>query len=139
MEINSIVILTLNSPKEKIWGQLQALHPAGVTVRGIDINSFDDFVRQIINREDAIVGMATIFFPCTGWSASRPTSPAARCLRSPTASFRKPALRSRNISVSISPACEGTPGELDRGPSVDVSPSRGPSPKFERLVARPLC
>lgn len=63
MEINSIVILTLNSPKEKIWGQLQALHPAGVTVRGIDINSFDDFVRQIINREEAIVGMATLFFP----------------------------------------------------------------------------
>lgn len=63
MEINSIVILTLNSPKEKIWGQLLTLHTAGVTVRGIDINSFDDFVRQIINREDNAVGMSTIFFP----------------------------------------------------------------------------
>ena len=63
MEIDSIVIVSLNSPREKIWGQLQALHPAGVTVRGIEINSFDDFVRQIINREEAIVGMATLFFP----------------------------------------------------------------------------
>jgi hypothetical protein len=63
MEINSIVIVSLAGPKEKVWGQLVTLHSAGVTVRGIAIESFDDLLRQIINREDTSVGMATVFFP----------------------------------------------------------------------------
>jgi hypothetical protein len=63
MEINSIVILTLTSPKEKIWGQLVALNPAGVTVRGLELESFDDFLRQIAGQEEATVGLATVFYP----------------------------------------------------------------------------
>ena len=63
MEINSIVILSLSAPKEKIWGQLVALNSAGVTVRGIDIASFDDLLRQIINQEENTVGMALLFYP----------------------------------------------------------------------------
>ena len=63
MEINNIVILSLASPKEKIWGQLLQLDTKGVTVRGIEINSFDDFVRQIVGREDCTVGMTQVFYP----------------------------------------------------------------------------
>jgi len=63
MEINSIVILSLVSPKEKIWGQLLLLEPKGVTVRGIELDSFDDFQRQIVNQEDNTVGMTTAFYP----------------------------------------------------------------------------
>ena len=63
MEINSIVIVSLAAPKEKIWGQLLGLSAAGVTVRGIQIDSFDDFVRQVLNQEEATVGLTTAFFP----------------------------------------------------------------------------
>lgn len=63
METNTIVIVSLTAPKEKIWGQLVALNSAGVTVRGIDIFSFDDFLRQLLDREEATVGMATVFYP----------------------------------------------------------------------------
>lgn len=63
MEINSIVIMSLTGPKEKIWGQLLALSAAGVTLRGIELDSFDDFVRQILNPEEATVGMTTVFYP----------------------------------------------------------------------------
>jgi len=63
MEINSIVIVSLTSPKEKIWGQLLLLEAKGVTVRGIEIDSFDDFLRQIVNQEDTTVGMTTVFYP----------------------------------------------------------------------------
>lgn len=63
MEINSIVIVSLISPKEKVWGQLLGLNSAGVTLRGIDLSSFDDFLRQLLDREEATVGMATIFYP----------------------------------------------------------------------------
>jgi hypothetical protein len=63
MDINSIVIVSLVSPKEKIWGQLLSLESKGVTVRGIELESFDDFLWQIVNREDTAVGMTSVFYP----------------------------------------------------------------------------
>lgn len=63
MELNSIVIVSLHDPKEKIWGQLIALTQGGVTVRGIDLNSFDDFIRQVLDPDGGPVGLATIFYP----------------------------------------------------------------------------
>ncbi len=63
MDINSIVIVSLTAPKEKIWGQLLALNAAGISVRGIELESFDDFLRQIIEQEETTVGMATVFYP----------------------------------------------------------------------------
>ena len=63
MEINSIVIVSLVSPKEKIWGQLLQLESKGVTIRGLELDSFDDFVSQIVNQEDTTVGMTKVFYP----------------------------------------------------------------------------
>ena len=63
MQLNSIVIVSLNSPKEKIWGQLLMLEGQGITVRGIELDSFDDFIRQIVGQEETTVGMATVFYP----------------------------------------------------------------------------
>jgi hypothetical protein len=63
VDLNSIVVVSLHSPREKVWGELLALNPAGVTVRGIDLNSFDDFVRQILHPEGDRVGLPTLFFP----------------------------------------------------------------------------
>ena len=63
MELNSIVIVSLVSPKEKVWGQLQGLNAQGATVRGIELDSFDDFLRQIVAKEEATVGMTTVFYP----------------------------------------------------------------------------
>ena len=63
MEVNSIVIVSLATPREKIWGQLLRLDSAGVTVRGIDLASFDDFLLQLLNHEEGAVGPATVFYP----------------------------------------------------------------------------
>ena len=63
MEVNSVVIVSLATPKEKVWGLLLALNAAGITVRGIQLDSFDDFIRQILDREEASVGPATVFYP----------------------------------------------------------------------------
>jgi len=63
VEVNSIVIVNLISPKEKMWGQILLLEPKGVTVRGIDLDSFDDFIRQVIRQEETAVGLNTVFFP----------------------------------------------------------------------------
>src|SRR5271170_6306693 len=63
MEINSIVVVSLHTPREKVWGELLALNTAGITIRGIDLNSFDDFVRQVLHPEGERVGLPTVFFP----------------------------------------------------------------------------
>jgi hypothetical protein len=63
VEINSIVIVSLISPKEKIWGQLLLLETKGVSVRGIELEAFDDFIRQVIQQEETAVGLNTVFFP----------------------------------------------------------------------------
>ncbi len=48
MEPHSIVVVSLHSPKEKLWGELVDVSNSGVTLRGIDLSSFDDFVRQVV-------------------------------------------------------------------------------------------
>jgi hypothetical protein len=63
VELNSIVIVSLTSPKEKIWGQILLLEAKGVTVRGIGIEAFDDFIRQVIQQEETGVSLNTVFFP----------------------------------------------------------------------------
>jgi len=63
MEIHSIVVVSLHTPKERIWGELLDLNPSGVTVRGIDLESFEDFVRQVRDPESVQVGPPTLFFP----------------------------------------------------------------------------
>lgn len=63
MQLHSIVVVSLHSPKERIWGELLELNPGGVTIRGIDLNSFDDFVRQVLDPEGDRIGLPTLFFP----------------------------------------------------------------------------
>ncbi len=57
----AMVLLALGGPREKFWGQLLALTQAGVSVRGIDLESFDDSVAMIKAGEPFTPG--TIFFP----------------------------------------------------------------------------
>jgi len=63
MEPHSIIVVSLHSPKEKIWGELVQISTAGVTVRGIDLASFEDFVRQVRDPESEDIGLPTLFFP----------------------------------------------------------------------------
>lgn len=63
MQLHSIVVISLHTPKERIWGELVEMNAAGVTVRGIDLNSFDDFIRQVRDPEGDRIGLPTLFFP----------------------------------------------------------------------------
>jgi hypothetical protein len=63
MDLHSLVIVSLHTPKEKVWGELLAIHPAGITMRGVDLNSFDHFIRQINEPEGERTGLPTVFFP----------------------------------------------------------------------------
>ncbi len=63
MEINNIVIVSLASPREKVWGQLTGMRIEGVTIRGIELGSFDDFIRQVASRDENTMGMTEVFYP----------------------------------------------------------------------------
>lgn len=63
MEPHAIVVVSLHSPKERIWGEMSDLSNAGVTMRGIDLASFDDFVSQVLHPEGDRIGLPTLFFP----------------------------------------------------------------------------
>jgi hypothetical protein len=63
MEPHSIVVVSLHSPKERLWGELLDISNAGITIRGIDLSGFDDFVSQILHPEDDRIGLPTLFFP----------------------------------------------------------------------------
>jgi hypothetical protein len=56
------VIVNLHSPREKMWGILRELNAAGVFVRGIDLNTFDDWVQMIV-RGERNMGLTHVFFP----------------------------------------------------------------------------
>lgn len=58
----SAIVVNLQSPKEKVWGILLSLHASGLTLRGIELNSFDDWSRGVA-RGDRDMGLATTFFP----------------------------------------------------------------------------
>jgi hypothetical protein len=57
----TIVVITLNNPREKFWGVILELNPSGVSVRGIDLNSFDDFADMVRSGEPTVPG--AVFFP----------------------------------------------------------------------------
>lgn len=62
-ERDALVILNLVNPKEKFFGVLVALSPAGVTIRAINLDSFDDWIHQIARDEDVDIGLLTMFVP----------------------------------------------------------------------------
>jgi hypothetical protein len=57
------VVLYLREPKEKIWGLLLSMSPAGIVVRGLDLTIFDDWMRQEARGEEAFIGLLTLFYP----------------------------------------------------------------------------
>ena len=57
----SIVIAYLQGPRDRFWGVLRSLDAAGLVIDGIDLNSFDDWVRQAAGGQG--FPLSTVFFP----------------------------------------------------------------------------
>jgi hypothetical protein len=61
MNSGQIVLVTLQNPREKFWGVLLALTPAGVSLRGVDLQSLDDFTQLVKSGEATTASL--VFFP----------------------------------------------------------------------------
>jgi hypothetical protein len=64
----SAVVIVLHSPREKCWGMLDEINQAGVFLRGLDLNAFDDWV-SAVTHEEQFVGFGDLFFPL--WRVER--------------------------------------------------------------------
>src|SRR5687768_16015504 len=60
-----VVIINLINPKEKFWGVLVSLTAVGLTLRGINLDSFDDWVRQVSKKkeDEQTLDLVTMFVP----------------------------------------------------------------------------
>ena len=63
MKLKSIVIVNLQSPHERFFGRLLDIATHGITVRGIDLNAFGDWMDHISHREESGVQPTTVFYP----------------------------------------------------------------------------
>lgn len=57
------VIVNLSAPSEKYWGILGEIGLSGVIIRGIGVQSFDDWTAQAARGEERTLDLATMFFP----------------------------------------------------------------------------
>lgn len=65
---DDVVILVLHNPREKVWGVLRDINAAGVFVRGLDLNAYEDFIRSL-NSGETFFGLSEVFFPM--WRVER--------------------------------------------------------------------
>jgi hypothetical protein len=63
LEAGSIVIAHLVNPSEKLWGLLGSIDASGFTLRGLNVDSFEDWIAQIRRGERQSLGLATMFVP----------------------------------------------------------------------------
>jgi hypothetical protein len=61
MNTGQLVLVTLQNPREKFWGMVLALTPAGVSLRGVDLQSLEDFTQMVKSGE--AVTPSVVFFP----------------------------------------------------------------------------
>ena len=57
------VLVYLHSPREKVFGALLSLEQSGVAVRGLDIVSLEDWMRQEVRGETSGLGLSSAFYP----------------------------------------------------------------------------
>lgn len=56
------ILVVLHSPREKCWGILDDITSAGVFLRGLDLNAFEDWVRAV-SHDEPFIGLSDLFFP----------------------------------------------------------------------------
>ncbi len=64
LEPGDLVIAHLINPTEKLWGVLLDLGVAGLTLRALSVDSFDDWMAQAARADEPpTLGLSTLFVP----------------------------------------------------------------------------
>lgn len=59
----SVAIFHFVQPAEKLWGVVERIAPAGVTLRGLQLSTFEEWMREIARGDEPSLGLATLFVP----------------------------------------------------------------------------
>ena len=59
----SLVIVHCSNPREKMWGAVVRLDGAGLVIRGLDLESVEDWLRQEKAGSDTLIQPSTSFVP----------------------------------------------------------------------------
>ena len=62
-EPGAMVVVSCQSPREKLWGRLLRLDGVGVVVRGLDLGSVEDWLRQERAGGEGFITPSTVFVP----------------------------------------------------------------------------
>jgi hypothetical protein len=60
-QAGTMVVVTLANPREKFWGAILTLRVEGISLRGIELASFEDLVALVKDGEPFSLGV--VFFP----------------------------------------------------------------------------
>ena len=63
MESGTLVIVHCTNPREKRWGLLLGLESTGAVVRGMDLATVEDWLRQERAGNPTLIGPSTFFIP----------------------------------------------------------------------------
>ena len=63
LEPGALVVLCCLNPKEKLWGVMEQLDGRGVIMRGLGLDSVEDWLRQERTKTDAMITASTVFVP----------------------------------------------------------------------------
>jgi hypothetical protein len=58
-----VVVVHCREPREKVWGLLLQLDGVGVCVRGMDLGSVEDWIRQQATGGEQLLGPSTFLVP----------------------------------------------------------------------------
>jgi len=59
----SVVLVYLREPREQVLGVLESLDVAGVTVRGLGLDSFEDWTGLMVRGEAGGLAPSLVFYP----------------------------------------------------------------------------
>jgi hypothetical protein len=119
----AMVIVTLGNPRDKFWGMILALAPEGLSLSGVDLASFEDFVVMVKDGEP--FSPAVVFFPMHRIERIELDLPDGNL---PSLSQRFSAKTGRAPAALLAPPSSG--GATDRrggSPRTAVDPTAGPA------------
>lgn len=59
----SLVVVHCGAPREKVWGFVLRLDAVGVVVRGLDLETIEDWLRQERSGAERLIAPTTFFLP----------------------------------------------------------------------------
>lgn len=63
IEVGSLVVIHCTNPREKHWGLLIRMDGLGVVLRGLDLESVEDWLAQERSGGDPLIAPSTFFVP----------------------------------------------------------------------------